>query len=65
MKQGNHTVPGDVPTVTDNVEPSHSRPPEGIVLPKVPPLVYGVAATVLSLSVLLFLIFNSYYNVAH
>lgn len=62
--ESKHEVPGDHITTTTNVEPNHSPPPEGVVLPKVPfPLFWagGIAVTVV---ILLFLVINSYYGIA-
>jgi hypothetical protein len=56
-------VPGDEPTVTSKVEPDHSPPPEGIVLPKTPFPVWASVSMAVIISLLIFAIGAYYYNV--
>jgi hypothetical protein len=59
-----HGVPGDVPTVTSDVEPHHSPAPEGIVLPKVAPSLYWIVATATGVILIVIAINYYYFNVA-
>ncbi|KAM3094544.1 hypothetical protein ACKFKF_27105 [Phormidesmis sp. 146-12] len=58
-------VPGDKPTITDHVEPSHSRPPEGAVLPKVPFPVFWATGILIGVSIFVFAVVNDYFSLAH
>jgi hypothetical protein len=56
-------VPGDEPTVTTEVEPRHSPPPEGIVLPKTPFPVWASVSMAVVIVLLILAIASYYYNV--
>ncbi|MGV0025282.1 hypothetical protein [Phormidesmis priestleyi] len=58
-------VPGDKPTITDHVEPNHSPPPEGNVLPKVPFPVFWAVGISIGVALFIFAIVNDYFGLAH
>ncbi len=47
----------------DQVEPSHSPPPEGMVPPKIPPSIFLIVSTVIGVALIVSAITN-YYNIA-
>jgi hypothetical protein len=59
-----HGVPGDLPTVTTEVEPRRSPPPEGIVLPKIPASLFWLVSTAVSVSLIVFAINYYFFNIA-